>query len=231
MPAANVTITNHALSPGGGEKTSADGPPGIMVKDEYDNELNADDLPLTLSTTDTTGKEVKATITGAPAGFDYLIWVITPEGGAATLGVVESDKPEPASKHPVIVPKTAGTATVTVINCNSGGVWGTLTASFTVKVVGGVVVQYWTDNTATLATNTGQATLSRGAGQSALITGTGGYSEYQWFLNGTVIAGSEGAATYTFASAGRDTGIYTIGLRVQKNGAWYSTNITITVTN
>jgi hypothetical protein len=94
---------------------------------------------------------------------------------------------------------------------------------------GSVTIQYWTDDTAALATNTGSATLSRSARATATITAAGsGYSGHQWTLNGTP-AGT--ATTYTFDSTWKGNGTYYIGLRVQKNSVWYSTTITITVTN
>jgi hypothetical protein len=94
---------------------------------------------------------------------------------------------------------------------------------------GSVTIQYWTDDTAALATNTGSATLSRSASATATITAVGsGYSGHQWTLNSTP-AGT--AATYTFDSTLKGNGTYYIGLRVQKNSVWYSTTITITVTD
>jgi hypothetical protein len=105
---------------------------------------------------------------------------------------------------------------------------------------GRVVIQYWVSdvNDATLATNTGAATLSRGAGETALITAaTTGYTNHQWTLNGIDVPGAEGtASSYTFDSAGKGNGNYIIGLQVQKgtggaSAPWYSTPITITVTN
>jgi hypothetical protein len=106
--------------------------------------------------------------------------------------------------------------------------------------MGKVVIEYWVSDVtdATLATNTGSATLSRGAGETALITAaTTGSSNHQWTLNGIDVTGAEGTApSYTFDSVGKGNGNYIIGLDVQNgtggaNAPWYSTIITITVTN
>jgi hypothetical protein len=256
-------------NPGGGkeEKEEDDGPtltgggglPGIMLQDAYDVVLDID-MPLTVPTLnsdgkpDTIGKKVVPTLTGAPADYTYLKWEITSGNNTvARLGVVEPGKQELSSICPTIIPLGAGTATVTVKNCNSTGVPGAFTASFTVVVeaveeegpvlsgggapssegTGSVVIQFWTNDTATLATNTGSATLSRGAGDTATITAvTAGYSDYQWSLNGTPLAGPAGTATsYPFDSTSRSNGTYNVGLRVKKGNEWYSTIIIITVTD
>jgi hypothetical protein len=97
---------------------------------------------------------------------------------------------------------------------------------------GSVAIQFWTNDTATLATNPGSATLSRGAGDTATITAADGdWTDYTWTLNGPDIIGlEENAPTYTFNSTSRSDGTYTIGLRVKKDDAWYSTTVTVTVT-
>jgi hypothetical protein len=105
---------------------------------------------------------------------------------------------------------------------------------------GKVVIEYWVSDItdATLATNTGSATLSRDAAETASITAaTTGYTNHQWTLNGIDVTGAEGtASSYTFDSAGKGNGNYFIGIQVQKgtggaNAPWYSTMITITVTD
>jgi fibronectin type 3 domain-containing protein len=105
-----------------------------------------------------------------------------------------------------------------------------LTTAYTISTgTGSVVIQYWTDATAALATNTGQATLSRSAGATATINAAGsGYSDHQWSLNN---ADAGTAASYTFDSALKSNGTYYIALVVKKENIWYSTTITITVTD
>ncbi|GHV79661.1 hypothetical protein AGMMS49944_14520 [Spirochaetia bacterium] len=92
------------------------------------------------------------------------------------------------------------------------------------------VIYTWV-NEHEIVTSATTATLSRAANQSLTITVTGsGYSNYQWSLKDGDVAGAAGtAASYTFSSAGHGNGKYTIGLRLKKDDAWYSTQITITV--
>jgi hypothetical protein len=94
------------------------------------------------------------------------------------------------------------------------------------------VIYTWV-NEHEIVTSASTATLSRGADQSLTIMVTGsGYSGYQWTHNGSDVTTAAGSAvSYTFDSAGRSNGKYYIGLRVQKDNAWYSTIITITVTD
>jgi hypothetical protein len=90
------------------------------------------------------------------------------------------------------------------------------------------VIYTWV-NEHEIVTSASAATLSRGANESLAITVTGsGYSSYQWSYNG---ADAGTAASYTFTSAGKGNGKYYIGLRVKRDNAWYSTLITITVTD
>ncbi|WP_148257276.1 YDG domain-containing protein [Treponema primitia] len=78
------------------------------------------------------------------------------------------------------------------------------------------------------------AALSRaGAGGTAktlpvTVTGGGSGDSYQWSIGGVVQEGETGAS-YTFDSAGRDTGIYRLTLRVVQGGVPYTTTISITV--
>jgi hypothetical protein len=245
---------------GGGKPLTQSGAPGIMIQDVNDIVLNDDTL--TLSTADQAGKTVKATVTGAPDGYDYLKWSI--DDKAANLSDKVEILPGNAAKgelvkpgtYPVIIPLREGEATVTVGNYNSngfrysynGGKGNDFTATFTVQVEGlpsdgsgSVAIEFWTNKAdSTLLTNIPGATLSRtgsnGVPKQALITGTTGYSAYQWSLNGIDIEGEAGTAPqYTFNSALKGDGQYTIGLKVKEgNGAnapWYSTSITITVLN
>ena len=86
-------------------------------------------------------------------------------------------------------------------------------------------------NEHTIFTSATSATLSRGANQFLTIYVTGsGYSNFQWSLNSSDLPGVT-AASYTFSSAGQGNGNYTIGLRLKKDNAWYSTQVTVTVQN
>jgi hypothetical protein len=121
---------------GGNDKVgSSGGAQGIMIQDT-DGVVLGDGGPLTVSLLqDTAGKKVVPTITGAPKGFDYLKWEITPAAVAGLSEDVAAGTPAPKVTNPFVIPKQDGTATVTVTNCNSTGVPGTITASFTVEVV------------------------------------------------------------------------------------------------
>jgi quinol monooxygenase YgiN len=136
---------------------------------------------------------------------------------------------------------TVGTAYYYVVVTNTNNsVNGTKTATVTstvatvtVNPAGTAKVIYAWVNAHEIATSANAATLSRAANQSLTITVTGsGYSNYQWSSYGTDVPGAAGtAASYTFTSAGQGNGEYYIGLRVKKDNVWYSTQITITVTD
>ncbi|GHV26927.1 hypothetical protein AGMMS4952_07800 [Spirochaetia bacterium] len=147
----------------------------------------------------------------------------------------------------VTVPVTFAANTVTSpktytvgINSSSTSIKGSATVVITQAAAPGSgtaqVIYTWV-NEHEIVTSDTTATLSRAANQSLTITVTGsGYSNYQWSLNGGDIAGTAGTTSYTFSSAGHGNGKYTIGLRLKSNlgsagDAWYSTQITITVTN
>jgi hypothetical protein len=98
---------------------------------------------------------------------------------------------------------------------------------------GTVTITAWVDNKDTLVTDVEAVTLRRGLGETALVTGitTAGYSDWQWSVNGKDVPGAT-TSTYTFDSAGKGNGKYTVGLQVKKDNAWYASSITtITVTN
>lgn len=105
-----------------------------------------------------------------------------------------------------------------------------LTVVYTIVTGTAKVIYTWV-NEHEIFTSATTDTLSRAANESLTITTTGsGYSNYQWSLNGIDVAGAAGtAASYTFSSAARGNGNYTIGLRIKKDNAWYSTQIVITV--
>jgi hypothetical protein len=112
-----------------------------------------------------------------------------------------------------------------------------ISVTITVSVPTGgatVTINLWTDDN-TLFASASSVSLSRSASQTALITGLNGaeYSGHQWSINGSDVPASQGgnAATYTFSSLGKGNGTYYVGLQVRKNSIWYSTTITITVTN
>jgi hypothetical protein len=112
------------------------GQPGIMVRDALNIVLN--NGTLIVSPEDTASKAVKARITGAPEGYNWLKWTITPLTVAALSADVAVGTPAPLNMPPHIIPVNRGTATVTVINCNQAGErygeGGDFTASFTVQV-------------------------------------------------------------------------------------------------
>jgi hypothetical protein len=118
---------------------------------------------------------------------------------------------------------------------------GTNSAQLTVasaEGTGSVLISFWTNhNDSTLATSAASVTLSRsgalGVPTSAVIQGITGsdYSGYRWTLSGSPIAGTNDTPSYTFDSAGKGNGNYSIGLLVEEDGVPYSTIITITVTN
>ncbi|GHT56604.1 hypothetical protein FACS1894109_06090 [Spirochaetia bacterium] len=130
---------------------------------------------------------------------------------------------------------------VVVTNTNSS-VNGTTTATATSSVAtvtvnaptgtSTVTVTLWLDEDIAFAPPPSEI-LSRSSSDTALITlSGGGYSNHQWSVNSIDVPGPAGtAATYTFDSAGKGNGQYNIGLQVQKDSIWYSTTITITVTN
>jgi hypothetical protein len=92
-------------------------------------------------------------------------------------------------------------------------------------------IQFWTDKAdSDLVTSVSSVELSRSAGETAVITAaTDGYSDYQWTLNGSTVTPDGSADTYTFNSALKGNGKYTVGLTVKYDNEWYSTTITITV--
>jgi hypothetical protein len=113
----------------------------------------------------------------------------------------------------------------------SNGITANFAVSFTVNPPGTAKVIYTWVNEHTIVTSDTSATLSRGANESLTVTVSGsGYSDYQWSLNGSDLNGAT-AASYTFSSAGQGSGNYTIGLRLKKDNAWYSTQVTVTVQN
>jgi hypothetical protein len=211
--------------------------------------LNGGTLTLEPSSTVTT--TVTAAVSGAQPGYDQLTWTFT-KPASMTTGSVTTGAVTTQDTGLAITPGNAFTQMmVTVRNCKSDGDLGDLSATFTVIVSppppstdgsGAVAIQFWTDKAdSALLTDTPGATLSRtgsnGVPTQAVIQGTTDYSAYQWSLNGIDIEESKGGkeAFYTFKSALRGDGTYTVGLRVQENtdanAPWYSTTITITVLN
>ena len=94
------------------------------------------------------------------------------------------------------------------------------------------IIGYWVDDT-------GELTVGNG-GQSNVVTVTNGssvtftansagYSNQSWTLNGSIVGAG---ASYTFNTADNDKEVgrnYIIGLRVQKDGKYYFTEITVKV--
>jgi hypothetical protein len=107
--------------------------------------------------------------------------------------------------------------------------------SFNVPSGTAKVIYAWVNENDQIVTSDGALTLSRSANESLAISVTGsGYSDCQWSCNGSVVA-EETTNSYTFNSAEKNNGNYNIGLLVKKgvgaNAPWYSTLITIAVTN
>jgi hypothetical protein len=101
-----------------------------------------------------------------------------------------------------------------------------------------IMVQVWLDRAdSALVADISSMALSRSGSNNvpkeAVIKGvTGSGYSCQWTLNGVAVQGDTGRPEqYTFDSALRGDGTYAIGLRVEENGVWYSTTITITVLN
>jgi hypothetical protein len=95
-----------------------------------------------------------------------------------------------------------------------------------------MVIYAWADELDEIATSASTATLSRGGVNNSLtITVSDSWWYYQWTYNGSDIAGETGSS-YIFTSAGKSNGTYYIGFRARSfNYVWYSTQITITVTD
>jgi hypothetical protein len=150
----SISLSNHNGTGGGDEpeivgkeKSGAvSGLPNIMLKDAYGAIVDID-TPLTVSIHYTTGRTVVPTITGAPAGYNYLKWEVhkdDPEDDPVAMLVTVGPGPTLYTICPVVIPLGLGTVTVSVQNCTSKGVLGTLTASFKVVVrptysVGGTI--------------------------------------------------------------------------------------------
>jgi hypothetical protein len=96
------------------------------------------------------------------------------------------------------------------------------------------VVYIWATDVGTLGVSPGAVTINQGQNQLITFTGTG-YSDHRWTVNTDTVAPAdvtESGTKYTFDSAWRSRGVYTIGLRVKKGDDpfnWYETAITITV--
>jgi hypothetical protein len=106
------------------------------------------------------------------------------------------------------------------------------TAITTKQNVENEIIGYWVDDTGELSVgNGGQGnTITVQNGSSVTFTANGtGYSNQSWTLNGNTVGAG---ASYTFDTINNDKEIgrnYIIGLRVQKDGKFYFTEITITV--
>jgi hypothetical protein len=94
------------------------------------------------------------------------------------------------------------------------------------------IIDYWVDDTGELSIgNGGQGnTVTVPDGGSVTFTANGaGYSNQSWTLNGNTVGAG---ASYTFDTVEKDKEVgrnYIIGLRVQKDGKFYFTEITIKV--
>jgi transcription elongation GreA/GreB family factor len=97
----------------------------------------------------------------------------------------------------------------------------------TITKQAGKLVFYWLNEQNKITFNPNTATLT--AKETMTISADGsGYSVHSWYYNG-VEDTSQTGQSYTFYSAGKAAGNYTISLLVEKNGAYYSANFTFTV--
>ncbi|GHV69550.1 hypothetical protein AGMMS49928_12230 [Spirochaetia bacterium] len=133
---------------------------------------------------------------------------ITPgvDGGTASAGTISADVAMNELTFTVTFPATAG------------GIAKVPDPGFT-----------WVDTTHTLTATAGAAIAP---GQSITITLTDlpspGYgSDIVWSLNGADV--QTGGLTYTFDSAGKNPGVYAVGIRVKKDGWWYDSETTVTL--
>ncbi|GHV79639.1 hypothetical protein AGMMS49944_14300 [Spirochaetia bacterium] len=178
-----------------------------------------------------------ATPTASPAAGAVIsgtaITLSTTTAGATIYYTTDGTGPTTVST-PYSTPITVSTAqTIKAIAVKSGmGNSSVFQADYTIIPTGTAKVIYtWVNENAQIVTSAVSTTLSRGANENLTINVTGsGYSDYQWSYNGSVVTGAN-TGSYTFNSAGKTNGIYNIGLQVKKDNAWYSTLVTITVTN
>jgi hypothetical protein len=91
---------------------------------------------------------------------------------------------------------------------------------------GSVVISLWTDDNTAKATSD-KATLKQG--ETAVLNAAGTYESRRWVVNG--VDTGETGTSYTFESATRGVGQYTITLTARVGDEWYSTNVVITVTS
>jgi hypothetical protein len=95
------------------------------------------------------------------------------------------------------------------------------------------VINYWADDTGGLSIGTeggpiaGNTVTVEPGGSITFAAGDSGYSNHSWTLNG-VFASAD--AEYTFDASGKHQGQdYIVGLRVQKDGKFYFTQITVRI--
>ena len=102
--------------------------------------------------------------------------------------------------------------------------------AITTKQQAGNIVNYWVDDTGELSVGNGGHGITVLNGDSVTFTANGaGYSNQSWTLNGNVVGSG---ASYTFDTSDKDKEPgknYIIGLRVQKNGKYYFTEITVRI--
>ncbi|GHV69548.1 hypothetical protein AGMMS49928_12220 [Spirochaetia bacterium] len=152
-----------------------------------------------------------------------------PGGGVVTYTYSTTE----TGGYSATVPTTAGTywvkATVGATDNYLGG--DSAPVSFVIYPAGKVTVTAWVADYA-ITTDKGLThTLDRSDGDTLAINVTGGgpYTDYQWTLGSTVVASGAGASSYSFTAVGKDTGKYSLTLRVVKDSVPYSTVFTITV--
>jgi membrane carboxypeptidase/penicillin-binding protein PbpC len=76
-----------------------------------------------------------------------------------------------------------------------------------------------------------EARLTVTRGQNCDITAAGSWQAYQWYVDGTLVPGQT-SSVYTFTTAARNTGIYTVTLVVtDADGGKRSASCRVTVTN
>jgi uncharacterized repeat protein (TIGR02543 family) len=94
----------------------------------------------------------------------------------------------------------------------------------------GITISYWVNEQDQLSSTAGSANVTK-TGTLTIAADGASYSDQHWYINGVEDVPQAGQASYSFSGAGKDTTIYTIGLRVRKDNQYYSTQFAVTVTD
>jgi uncharacterized repeat protein (TIGR02543 family) len=95
-------------------------------------------------------------------------------------------------------------------------------------------ITYWVDAQGNLSLKSGDSVITAlslsQTGSLSITAAGGGYGDQHWYINGVEDTVSTNQSSYTFSGAGKDIRTYSLGLRAAKNGGYYYTTVTITVT-